>query len=80
MAERFTLDQAGYILYSDMIDRLHERFPSTPVQRLEQIAQAEHDAITGGILQIVPVEVEAGTVEMLEQADGRSSEDDEVVA
>lgn len=79
MAERFTLDEAGYILYSDMLERLRERFPSVPVWRLEQIATAEHDAITGGLLRIVPLEVEAGVVEMLEREEDRA-DDDEVVA
>jgi hypothetical protein len=66
MAERFTLEDAGYILYSDMLDRLHQRFPSVPQWRLEQIVTAEYDAITGGLLKIVPAEVETGAAEMLE--------------
>ncbi|KQR39745.1 MULTISPECIES: hypothetical protein [Microbacterium] len=65
MVERFTLGDAGYIMYSDMLDRLRERFPSVPEWRLDQIVTAEHDAITGGILQIVPAEVESGAIEML---------------
>jgi hypothetical protein len=80
MAERFTLDQAGYILYSDMVERLRERFPAVPAWRLEQVAAAEHDAITGGVLQIVPVEVEDGTIEMLERESQSVSAENEGVA
>ncbi|MGJ0390302.1 hypothetical protein [Microbacterium sp. CGR1] len=76
MVERFTLEDAGYIMYSDMLDRLRERFPSIPSWRLDQIVSAEHDAITGGILRIVPEEVEAGAIEMLSrESDERESED-----
>ncbi|WP_194763068.1 hypothetical protein [Microbacterium sp. UFMG61] len=67
MIERFTLEEAGYILYAEMLERLRERFPSIPEWRLDQIVTAEHDAITGGILQIVPSEVESGAIEMLER-------------
>lgn len=79
MAERFTLDEAGYILYSDMLGRLRERFPAVPLWRLEQIAAAENDAITGGLLRIVPAEVETGVMEMLE-SEQTVAGDDEVVA
>jgi hypothetical protein len=79
MSERFTLDEAGYILYSAMIERLRERFPTVPLWRLEQIAAAENDAITGGLLRIVPAEVETGVIEMLE-TDEAVAGDDEVVA
>jgi len=76
MVERFTLGDAGYIMYSDMLDRLRQRFPSVPQWRLDQIVSAEHDAITGGILQIVPAEVESGAVEMLErESDEREQHD-----
>lgn len=67
MVERFTLEEAGYILYAEMLERLRERFPSVPEWRLDQIVTAEHDAITGGILQIVPSDVESGAIEMLER-------------
>lgn len=76
MVERFTLEDAGYIMYADMLDRLRERFPSVPMWRLDQIVSAEHDAITGGILQIVPAEVESGAIEMLSrEADERATDD-----
>ncbi|MFS0853262.1 hypothetical protein [Microbacterium sp. 179-I 3D4 NHS] len=78
MAERFTLDEAGYILYSDMLDRLHHRFPAVPLWRLEQIVAAEHEAITGGLLRIVPAEVETGAAEMLENERGSVRDDEEV--
>lgn len=83
MADRRSLDEGGYILYSDLIDRLRARFPHVPHWRLEQVVTAENDAITGGILRIVPVEVEDGTVEMLEReapeapARGASDADDD---
>lgn len=80
MAERLTLDDAGYILYSDLVERLRARFPTVPVWRLEQVVAAEHDAITGGELQIVPAEVEDGTIEMLEREATRLGDDGEVVA
>ncbi|GAA1233295.1 hypothetical protein JOF42_000821 [Microbacterium phyllosphaerae] len=76
MVERFTLEDAGYIAYTDMLDRLRARFPSVPAWRLDQIVTAEHDAITGGILQIVPAEVESGAAEMLSrEADEREQQD-----
>lgn len=78
MAERITLQDAGYITYSDMLARLHERFPAVPLWRLEQIVTAENDAITGGVIQIVPAEVEIGASEMLEREMNRTSDDDEV--
>lgn len=71
MVERFTLEETGYITYSDMLDRLQARFPSVPSWRLDQIVAAEYEAITGGLLRIVPAEVEAGAIEML----SRESED-----
>ncbi|MGN7949163.1 hypothetical protein ACTJKH_10490 [Microbacterium sp. 22215] len=76
MVERFTLEDAGYIMYSDMLDRLRERFPTVPSWRLDQIVSAEHDAITGGILRIVPEEVESGAIEMLSREfDERTTDD-----
>lgn len=76
MVERFTLEDAGYIMYSDMLDRLRERFPTVPSWRLDQIVSAEHDAITGGILRIVPEEVESGAIEMLSREfDERATDD-----
>ena len=70
MVEQFTLEDGGYIMYADMLDRLRTRFPSVPAWRLDQIVTAEHDAITGGILRIVPAEVESGAVEMLLREQG----------
>lgn len=79
MVERFTLEEAGYILYSDMLERLRQQFPTVPGWRLDQIIAAEHEAITGGMLRIVPAEVESGAVEMLaREQDDRMSDDDEV--
>lgn len=76
MVERFTLEDAGYIMYSDMLDRLRERFPTVPSWRLDQIVSAEHDAITGGVLRIVPEEVESGAIEMLSREfDERATDD-----
>jgi hypothetical protein len=79
MPERFTLQDAGYITYSDMLDRLHQGFPTVPLWRLEQIIAAENDAITGGVMQIVPAEVEVGATEMLER-ELRNAHDDSEVA
>lgn len=78
MGERFTPEEAGYILYSDVIARLRERFPTVPDWRLEQIVAAENEAITGGMLSIVPAEVESGAVEMLTREQDPMSDDDEV--
>ena len=78
MGERFTPEEAGYILYSDVIERLRERFPTVPDWRLGQIVAAENEAITGGMLSIVPAEVESGAVEMLTREQDRMSDDDEV--
>lgn len=78
MGERLTPEEAGYILYSDVIERLRERFPTVPDWRLEQIVAAENEAITGGMLSIVPAEVESGAVEMLTREQDPMSDDDEV--
>ncbi|PCE15553.1 hypothetical protein AUC47_11720 [Microbacterium sp. SZ1] len=78
MGERFTPEDAGYILYSEVIERLGEQFPTVPGWRLEQIVTAENEAITGGMLSIVPAEVETGAVEMLTREEHRMSDDDEV--
>lgn len=80
MVEQFTLEEAGYILYAEMLERLRERFPSVPTWRLDQIVTAEHDAITGGILQIVPSEVESGAIEMLERERQDNLSDDGEIA
>ena len=76
MVERFTLEDAGYIMYTDMLDRLQARFPSVPAWRLDQIVTAEHDAITGGLLRIVPAEVESGAIEMLTREAESGAHDD----
>lgn len=80
MAEEFTLGEAGYVLYSDVLERLRQRFPAVAVWRLEQIIAAENEAITGGMLQIVPSTVESGAVEMLTRAQSSSAADDDEVA
>lgn len=80
MVERFTLEETGYIMYADMLDRLRAQFPSVPAWRLDQIVNAEHDAITGGLLRIVPAEVEAGAIEMLEREHEDTLSDDGEVA
>ncbi|WP_460798189.1 hypothetical protein [Microbacterium sp. GXF0217] len=78
MVERYTIEEAGYVMYADLLERLRERFPSTPTWRLEQIVSAENEAITGGILHIVPAEVESGAIEMLTREHTRLSGDEEV--
>lgn len=78
MAEPLTLQDAGYVLYTDMLARLHERYPEVPLRRLEQIISAENDAITGGVLRIVPAEVEEGSSEMLQREQCLAQEDGEV--
>lgn len=78
MGEQFTVEGAEYIVYSDLIDRLCAAYPLVPRWRLEQIANAENDAITGGLLQVVPAEVEDGVIEMLDSEAARPSDDDEV--
>lgn len=80
MGQRFTPEEAGYVLYSDVVERLRGRFPAVPDWRLEQIVAAENEAITGGMLTIVPAEVESGAVEMLNREEDRLSDEDEVVA
>lgn len=74
MPERFSLEEASYISYADLLERLEERFPSVTRRRIEQIISAETDAITGGLLRIVPAEVETGAMEMLEREAGSSDE------
>lgn len=72
MVERFTLGDAGYTLYSDVIERLHQRYPDVALWRVAQIVTAENEAITGGQLHIVPTEVETGAEEMLEREQRRA--------
>ncbi|WP_223624146.1 hypothetical protein [Microbacterium sp. EST19A] len=78
MAERETFEDAGYIRYSDMLDRLQQRFPDIATRRVAQIVAAEIDAITGGVPPIVPAEVETGASEMLEREHLRARPDGEV--
>lgn len=78
MGEHTTVETTGYIVYSDLIDRLRTAYPHVPRWRLEQIATAENDAITGGLLHLVPAEVEDGVIEMLDGEAGQTSDDDEV--
>ena len=74
MPERLSLEEASYIRYADLLARLEELFPSVSRRRIEQIIIAETDAITGGLLRIVPAEVETGAMEMLEREAGSSDE------
>lgn len=74
MPERLSLEEASYIRYADLLARLEELFPSVSRRRIEQIISAETDAITGGLLRIVPAEVETGAMEMLEREAGSSGE------
>lgn len=67
MAERNSLEDAGYILYSDMLDRLQQQFPDVAAWRISQVVGAEIDAMTGGVPRVVPAEVETGATEMLER-------------
>lgn len=80
MVQRFTVEEAGYVMYTDMLDRLRARFPAVPAWRLDQIVTAEHEAITGGVLRIVPADVEAGAIEMLSREHTRTPSDDGEVA
>lgn len=74
MPERLSLEEASYIRYADLLARLEELFPSVSRRRIEQIISAETDAITGGLLRIIPAEVETGAMEMLEREAGSSDE------
>ncbi|SDS62347.1 hypothetical protein SAMN04489809_2277 [Microbacterium paraoxydans] len=74
MPEPLSLEEASYIRYADLLARLEELFPSVSRRRIEQIIGAETDAITGGLLRIVPAEVETGAMEMLEREAGSSDE------
>ncbi|AMG83350.1 MULTISPECIES: hypothetical protein [Microbacterium] len=74
MPEPLSLEEASYIRYADLLARLEELFPSVSRRRIEQIIAAETDAITGGLLRIVPAEVETGAMEMLEREAGSSDE------
>ena len=79
MVERFTAEEAGYVLYTALLERLHEQYPTVPIWRLEQILTAENEAITGGVLRIVPAEVESGAIEMLQrEQEERLTDEDEV--
>ncbi|MFS0895036.1 hypothetical protein [Microbacterium sp. 179-I 3D3 NHS] len=78
MAEAEALENAGFISYTGMLDRLQQRFPDIPSWRIAQVIAAENEAVTGGALQIVPIEVEAGANEMLEREVARSQESGEV--
>lgn len=74
MPERISLEEAAYIRYADLLEVLEGRYPSVSRRRIEQIIAAETDAITGGVLRIVPSEVETGAIEMLERETGTSDE------
>lgn len=78
MAERNTLEDSGYILYAEMLDRLQRQFPDVAPWRVSQVVAAEIDAITGGIPRIVPAEVETGASEMLEREHEHARRDGEV--
>lgn len=78
MAERMTFGDAEYILYSDMLDRLQQRFPHVSPQRLVQIVTTEIDAMTGGVPRIIPAEVEMGAGEMLERIPEHGDQSSEV--
>ena len=67
-------EEASYMRYAELLARLEELFPSVSRRRIEQIIAAETDAITGGLLRIVPAEVETGAMEMLEREAGSSDE------
>jgi hypothetical protein len=78
MADRLTPENAGYLKYDDVLDRLQQRYPAVPRWRVEQIIVAENEAITGGMLTIVPAEVEAGAEEMLARDSAPAQKDGEV--
>ncbi|MGW9113303.1 hypothetical protein [Microbacterium sp. NPDC055683] len=65
MSDTFAAHPAGYVLYHDMIQRLSARFPEVPLWRIEAIAYSENEAMTGGLLHVVPEGVEHGTAERL---------------
>ncbi len=74
MPERISLEEASYVRYADLLELLETRYPSVARHRIEQIIAAETDAITGGLLRIVPADVETGAVEMLERESGSTGE------
>ncbi|MBO9627080.1 MAG: hypothetical protein J7484_11990 [Microbacterium sp.] len=78
MAERVSPENAGYVLYADLLDQLTTRFPAVALWRLEQIIAAENEAITGGQLRLVPAEVETGAIEMLERHMAQVADESEV--
>lgn len=65
MTTSFAPDEAGYVLYQEMVTRLANRFPTVPLWRIEEIAYSENEAMTGGLLRVVPSAVEDGTAERL---------------
>ncbi|EYT57692.1 MULTISPECIES: hypothetical protein [Microbacterium] len=70
MVEPTDLRDERYIGYDELLDQLHRRFPAVPRERIARIIVAENDAITGGLLLVVPVEVATGAIEMLERDSG----------
>lgn len=56
--------------FERLLDRMSERYPAIPRAEIHAAALIEHDAITGGELYAVPVELEQGLIEALDAHDG----------
>lgn len=80
MVDPIDLEDERYIRYADLLDQLHRQFPTVPRDRVARVIAAENDAITGGFLVVVPAEVAAGAIEMLERDAALGAHDTEVVA
>ena len=59
--------------FERLLDRMSERYPTIPRSEIHAVAIIEHDAITGGELYAVPVELEQGLTEALDRHDGAES-------
>ncbi|WP_347124489.1 hypothetical protein [Microbacterium sp. SY138] len=80
MVDPIDLKDERYVRYADLLDQLHQQFPTAGRERIARIITAENDAITGGFLLVVPAEVATGAVEMLERETALGADGGEVVA
>ena len=71
MVDPIDLKDERYVRYADLLDQLHQQFPTAGRERIARIITAENDAITGGFLLVV---------EMLERETALSADGGEVVA
>jgi hypothetical protein len=55
--------------FEQLLERMVARFPLLSRTEIHVAAVIEHDAITGGALYAVPVELEEGLIEALEASD-----------